>query len=211
MKSNWPVKKLGEIVVGVVFVSFAIVFLVKNQYWQSLISIGLLIPLLKLNALRKLILAPNSGLKAEFEIPEEKIKQDIRENKKPVNKKTFINFKEIEEKVLRDVQAKIGGSMKKQIHFVYGRPPHFEFAYTPDATIQTDKELIFVEIKYISKPELADNIVNNAIKYLHDIYSDFAPVAGKKLVIKLILASSYDLDLKPYQVPEGIELEFYKL
>ncbi len=168
MKNNWTVKKLIEIVVGVVFTLFGVAFFAKGQYWQSLISVSLLIILLKDN-LKKFILGPNTGLEAEFEISEDKIKKDIEENKEPINKKNLADFKEVEDRILKDVLDKIGGTMKRKIHFMYGMPDKPEFMFTPDATIQTDDKLIFIEIKYALKIELVRGILDGAVNQLKKI------------------------------------------
>jgi len=204
-------KKKSINIVGFVIILAIIYFFIKEQYWHALLSIGLLVVLLKLDTLKKLILSPKSGLQAEFEIPKEKIEGDIEENDKPVTKKTFAKFKNIEEQILRDIQQKIGGVMKKQIHFVYGEPNHPEFIYTPDAIIQTETELIFLEIKYILNPKLVEEIVFKASSYLKTVLEKFSLSASKKLVVRLIVASDYDLDPELLKVPEGVELEFYKL
>lgn len=209
MKTKDKVRHVN--IVGFIIVLAVVFFFIKEQYWQAFFSIGLLVVLLKLDTLKKLILSPKSGLEAEFEIPKEKIEKDIKENDKPVTKKTFAKFKTIEERILRDVQQKIGGEMKKQIYFVYGEPNNPEFVYTPDATIQTETELIFLEIKYVANPELAKKIISKTSSYLKTVLEKFSPSSGKKLVIKLIVASERDLDIKTFKVPVGIELEFYKL
>ena len=36
-------------------------------------------------------------------------------------------------------------------------------------------------------------------------------IGDKKFIIKLILASGYDLSKMPFEVPAGIELEFFKI
>ena len=211
MKTNWPTKKLGRVLIGIVFTIFGVAFFTKEQYWQSFSSIGLLIILLKIDFLKKIIFGKNYVIEAEFEIPEEKIKQDIKENKKPFNKKNLISFRDIEEKVLQKVQKKTGGVMKRQIHFVYGQPPNLEFSYTPDAVIQTEDELIFIEIKYISKPEFTNRILSGAINQLKYVLEKFSPSAGKKLIMKLIVASKYNIQLQNYPIPKGIDLEYYRL
>jgi len=70
--------------------------------------------------------------------------------------------------------------MKKQIHFVYGNPPNPKFAYTPNATLQTDKEPIFVEIKYASKPEYLDRTLSGAVEQLIFVLKKLGPSSGKK-------------------------------
>lgn len=207
----WPTKKLEEITIGIIIVIFTIAFFVKKQYSYSLTSLALLVLLLKIDSLKKFTLGPKSGLEAEFQIPEENIKKDIEENNEPITKETFAHFRKVEEKVLNDIQKKLNGEMKKKIHFVYGAPDRPEFTYTPDATIQTEKEIIFLEIKYVLRPEFVEKIVKNTIRYLKTVLDKFSPMAGKKLKAKLILASEHDLNLEMFSVPGGIELEFYKL
>ncbi len=214
MKNNWSVKKIDKIakfVVGVIIVFSAVAFFIRDQYWLAFLSVGLLIVLLKLDNLKKLGFNSKSGFGAEFQIPEENIKRDIEENNELITRETFANFKKVEEKVLNDIRMKLGGEMKRQIHFIYGMPDRPEFTYTPDAVIQTKTELIFLEIKYILKPELTEKIVVNTTQYLKTVLEKFSPSAGKKLVIKLILTSSYNIDYKRFKSPKGIELEFYKL
>ncbi len=102
--------------------------------------------------------------------------------------------------------------MKTLVHFVYGKLDKPEFRYTPDGTLQTKDSLYFFEIKYILKPEFTKNIVNNTLKYLNEVYKKLSPSIGdKKFIIKLILASRYDLSKMSFDVPTGIELEFYKV
>lgn len=199
------------IIIGIIFLFFAVAFFATKQYLFSFLSLLPLLIVLRIDDLKKLIINPNSGLEAEFEIPYKKIKQDIEENYEKPNKKTFESFKQVEEEVIKHIQKKIGGEMKRTIHYVYGMPNKPEFVYTPDGTIQTEKELIFIEVKYILKPEYAKRIINNALQYLAIVLGKFGPSAGKKLVIKLIVASRNELDLSSINTPQGIDLEFFKL
>ena len=102
--------------------------------------------------------------------------------------------------------------MKTLIHYMYGQPDKPEFSYTPDASLMTKDTLYFFEIKYILKPEFAKNIAKNTVKYLSEIYKKLSPSIGdKKFVIQLILASGYDISNMVFDVPVGIEIEFFKL
>lgn len=199
-------------IIGTIVVIFAIAFFVKEQYWQCTILIGILIVLANVERLKKFGLGKD-GLETEFfEIPNEKIEQDIRENKGVVNKKSLINFREIEEEALNHISSKINGSMKRQIHFVYGNPPDYEFSYTPDATFQTDKELIFVEIKYVSKPEYLSRILSGAIKQLNLVLEKIGPSSGeKKLIAKIVLASDFTVDISKLKKHRDIEIIHYAL
>lgn len=204
----WPIKKLGEILVGIIFITSATFLFFREEYILGTIFILALLLLLKLNTLAEFAFA---GFQAKFITPKEKVEEDIEENKQPITNQNFVHFSNIEARILTDIQKKYDGQMKTLIHFVYGWPDKPEFRYTPDGTLQTDDTLYFFEIKYILKPELAKGIVENAIRYLNDVYSKLAPSAGKKLVIKLIIASGYDLSQMTFNPPKGIEIEFYKV
>lgn len=203
---------LEKYFVVLIVVIFAIAFFVKEQYWPALLSLGILIVLTNIERLKKFVLGKD-GLESEFyEIPEEKIKQDIRDNKEQINKKTLVNFRKIEEEVLKHISSKIKGPMKRQIHFVYGNPPDYEFAYTPDATFQTDKELIFVEIKYVSKPEYLDRMLSGAVEQLNLVLKKLGPSSGKKeLVAKIVLASDFFVDVSKLKKHRDIEIIHYQL
>lgn len=199
-------------VIGTIVVIFTIAFFVKEQYWQCAILIGILIVVVNVERLKKFGLS-KEGLETEFfEIPNEKIEQDIRENKGIVNKKSLINFRKIEKEALKYISSKINGSMKRQIHFVYGKPPDYEFSYTPDAIFQTDKELIFVEVKYVSKPGYLNRILSGSIKQLNLVLEKIGPSSGeKKLVAKIVLASDFTIDILKLKRHRDIEIIHYAL
>lgn len=212
MKITWSIKKLREALAGLIFLIFAVAFFIQKQYWLAFLSICLIFALLRLDDLKEIAFSLRDGLfSAKYNTPKEKINEDIKENKQPVTKQNFTHFRNVEAKILADLQKKYDGEMKTLIHFVYGWPGKPEFRYTPDGTLQTTDTLYFFEIKYVLKPEFAKRIVENTIKYLSDVYSKFAPSTGKKLVIKLILASSHDLSQMSFDIPKGIEIEFYKV
>lgn len=208
---TWPTKKLGEILVGIIFVVSAYFLFIKGQYGFGMTIVLALLILLKLDSLAEFTFSLTDGLRTKFKTPTEKIEEDIKENKQPITSQNFAHFRNIESKILVDLQKKYGGRMKTLVHFIYGQPDKPEFRYTPDGSLQTDDTLYFFEIKYILKPELAKRIVENTIRYLREVYSKFAPSSGKKLVIKLILASDYDLSQMSFDLPEGVEIEFYKV
>ena len=202
--------KPGQSVVGIIIAIFAVGFFAAKEYWISFLTIALLIPVLKLEDLKNLVLG-KEGIKFEYAIPEEKIKQDIEDNKQKVTQDRLIEFRKVEERVLSEVHQEIGGEMKELIHYVYGQPDRPEFSYTPDATIRTADSLIFIEIKYVLDPELALDIVRKTAHQLNYVLAKFGPSAGKPLVAKLILISAYNLSQIKFDVPEGIELKFYSL
>ena len=204
-------KKLGKIFIGFIFVVFATVLIAKEQYPFGVLLLALLLPLFNLEALTEFVFSFKGGIRAKFETPKEKIEKDIKENEQPVTKKNFIRFRSIEARILADIQKRFGGEMKTLVHFMYGLPDKPEFMYTPDGSLNTADTLYFFEIKYILKPEFAEKIVNNTARYLKTVFDRFNPMAGKRLIIKLILASSYDIDISRFVLPTGIEIEFYKI
>jgi len=208
-------KEIWKVFIGIIFIIFGALFLFKNQYWQSLISIALLLILPKLDKLTEFILSPKDGINAKFDAEKEKkakIEEDIRENNEYITPESFNRFKKIEEVILNSLQKKYGGELKTLVHFMYGKPDKPEFRYTPDGVLQTSDSLYFLEIKYVIKPEFAKVIVKNNLKYLSEVYSKLLPSIGdKRFVIKLILASAYDLSDMSFDIPKGIEIEFYKV
>ncbi len=212
MKTNWQIKKLGEFFVGIIFVVSGYYLYSKNEYsWGSIFILSLLF-LLKIDSITELVFSISDGVRAKFQTSSEKIEENIKENKEPITNQNFSSFRNIETKILSELQKRYGGEMKTLVHFVYGQPDKPEFLYTPDGSLQTKDFLYFFEVKYILKPEFAKNIVNNTLKYLKEVYTKLLPSIGnKKFVIKLILASGYDLSKMSFDIPTGIELEFYKV
>lgn len=210
--------KLNTNSVSLILLILLVALFIVKEYTLVVIILGLLVVFFiisrKQDQLKKFFFNTKSGeAGVEFyQIPEENIKKDIKENKEDENnEETFSHYKNIEERILDKVQKGLSGEMKKKIHFVYGMPGHPEFLYTPDATIQTEKELIFLEIKYISRPEFTKKIVKDTVGNLKIILDKFGPSAGKKLLAKLVLVSNHYIDVKQLEAPSGIQIEFYKL
>jgi len=212
MKTDWPTKNLGEIVVGIIFIIFAVILFLKGQYGYSVLLIALLLILLKLDELTDFAFSFKDGVSAKFGVSKEKIEENIKENNEATTPENFFRFKKMEQMILAELQKKYGGEIKTLIHFMYGRPDKPEFRYTPDGTLQTKDTLYFFEIKYVLKPEFAKNIVKSTLKYLSEVYSKLLPSIGdKEFVIKLVLASGYDLGQMKFEIPKGIEIEFFKV
>ena len=208
----YPTKKLGEIVVGIIFIIFAVILFLKGQYGYSVLLIALLLILLKLDELTDFAFSFKDGVSAKFGVSKEKIEENIKENNEATTSGNFFRFKRMEQMILAKLQKKYGGEIKTLIHFMYGRPDKPEFRYTPDGTLQTKDTLYFFEIKYVLKPEFAENIVKSTLKYLSEVYSKLLPSIGdKEFVIKLVLASGYDLGKMNFEIPKGIEIEFFKV
>lgn len=208
----WQTKKLGEIIIGIVFVVASAFLFYRCEYgWGVLLVISLLI-LHKVDALTELAFSVSDGVRAKFQTSPEKIEENIKENNEPITNQNFASFRNIETKILSELQKRYGSEMKTLVHFMYGQPDKPEFRYTPDGSLQTKDTLYFFEIKYILKPEFAKNIVDNTTKYLSEVYTKLSPGIGdKKFIIKLILASGYDISKMSFNVPKGIEIEFFKV
>ena len=166
----------------------------------------------KADALTEFAFSISNGVRAKFQTSPEKIEENIKENNEPITNQNFASFRNIETKILSELQKRYGGEMKMQVHFMYGQPDKPEFLYTADGSLQTKDTLYFFEIKYILKPEFAKNIVEKTAKYLSEVYKKLSPSLGdKKFVIKLILASGYDISNMTFDMPTGIDIEFFKV
>lgn len=212
MQTNWQTKKLGGIIIGIILVMMGFFLFYKCEYGWGVLVMVLLLILYKSDALTELAFSLSDGVRAKFQISIEKIEENIKENNEPITNQNFISFKNIEIEILAELQKRYAGELKTQLHFLYGQIDKPEFRYTPDGSLETKDTLYFFEIKYILKPELAENIVNNTLRYLNDVYAKLSPGIGdKKFIIKLILASRYDLSMMSFNVPAGIEIEFFKV
>lgn len=197
--------------VGVIFIGTAIALFTVKRYGECTILIALLLVLFKARELKELFV-DKDGVRAIFGPPAEKIEEDLRQDEQPITKENIENYKQIEEKILASMARRYGGALKRQIHFVYGDPARPEFRYTPDGSLQTEDALYFFEIKHVSNWQVLKTIVDGTIAQLKMVHDRFAPSAGKRLIMKLILATSLpDLQIGNVQVPEGVEVEVYKV
>jgi len=73
----YPTKKLGEIVVGIIFIIFAVILFLKGQYGYSVLLIALLLILLKLDELTDFAFSFKDGVSAKFGVSKEKIEENI--------------------------------------------------------------------------------------------------------------------------------------
>ncbi len=208
MKANNVIR----IIVGAIFALSAFYLFSKREYIFGILLLFALLILLKIDDLTDFAFSFKGGIRAKFNTPKEKIEQNIIENKQSVTRRNILRFQKIEAQILDKQQKKYGKEVKTLIHFVYGKPDKPEFSYTPDGSLQTDDTLYFFEIKYILKPELAKNIVYDTVQYLKIVYDKFSSYMGKdkKLIIKILLASEFYIDITGFSTPAGIELEFIK-
>ena len=212
MNKLLTIKDTILIAVLVVFIIFAAYFMYARQYPIVFLVLFLIFVLIAPKNLKRLKLSVGKDrIEAIYEKAqqEEKIKKDIQENREPTTRERIKFFRDIENKIIKDVHKKLGGELKREIHYVYGdKPEKPEFIFTPDGTIKVDNKLIFIEIKHIIHPELAKNIINNGIKQLQLILDRFKPMAGADLEAKLIIASSVDLNIRGINAPDNIKIEF---
>jgi len=151
MKSHWPIKKIGKIAVGVVFIVYSLLLFSKSEYGLSMVLVLALLILLKLDALTELAFSASDGMRAKFQTLPEKIEENIKENEETVTNENFASFKHVETKILSNLKKRYGGEMKTLIHYLYGQVDKPEFRYTPDGSLMTKNTLYLFEIKYISK------------------------------------------------------------
>ncbi len=211
-KTNWQTKEIGKIIIGIIFVVVSIFLFSRCEYLLGVILILSLLILHKADSLTEFAFSISDGIRAKFKTSPEKIEKNIRENNEPITNENYSSFRNIETKILSELQKRYGGEMKTLVHFAYGQPDKPEFVYTPDGSLQTKDTLYFFEIKYILKPELTKKIVENTVKYLSEVYKKLQPSIGdKKFVIKLILASGHEISQMSFDVPTGVEIEFFKV
>jgi hypothetical protein len=210
MESNAKIE-YGLVIIGTVLILAASFLFYRDQFALGSLLLLALLVLHKADALSEFAVSLTDGFTAKFSPSPEKIEEDLRENDQPITNQNFAQFSHVEAKILSILQKRYSGAMKTQIHFIYGPPDKPEFRYTPDGTLQTDDALYFFEIKYVLKREFAKKIVDATSDYLKKVYDRFHSVSGKRLVIKLVLASSEDIDISDFPIPDGIELEFFKV
>lgn len=199
-----------KVIIAIALIGSAIFLFYKGENTIGAVLVLALLVVPNADKLTNLIINKD-GLQAKFETPTEKIEENIKENNEKVTEKNLILFKEIESNILAEQQKKYSGEIKTLIHYIYGAPDKPQFMYTPDGTLSTDQTLYFFEIKYVLKPEFAKNIITNTVSYLEKIYKAFEPMAGKKMIMKLILASQHDIDLSNIEIPDKIEVEVVKI
>ncbi|MDD5016406.1 MAG: hypothetical protein PHW73_15180 [Atribacterota bacterium] len=209
-------KNFYKYLIGLLVLIFLCLFFIKGEYILSFLCLVLLIILLRLEDIREFVIDAKGGFRAKFTIPEDKLKQDIIDNKESPTKQKIVHFQDVEEKVfskvLSDLKNRYGDDMKTLIHFVYGFPYKPEFVYTPDGIVQTADTIYFIEIKYITNLIFANKIIQKTLAYSRTILENFSHATGdKRLIIKLIIASKAKIDIAKYKTQKGIEIEFYKI
>jgi len=65
MKTNWPVKKLGEVLLVVIFIATAIFLFSRSEYFSGLLAILALIPIFNMGRLKKFSVK-KGGFVSEF-------------------------------------------------------------------------------------------------------------------------------------------------
>ncbi|TRZ78503.1 hypothetical protein D4R87_00420 [bacterium] len=209
---NWQIKKFSEIIVGIIFIYSAIFLFYKAEYgWGVLLLLSLLI-LLKLDVITEFAFNPRDGFQAKFQPSIEKIKEDIKENKEEVTQNKIQHYKDLEIKFLKKLHKKLGGMLTGKLNFIYGYPDKPEFRFQPDATIQVDETIIFIEVKHVLHKRLANHIIEDGLKQLQTVLEKFQPSSpDKKLKAMLMILSPLNIDKSNYFVPKNIEIDIYKI
>lgn len=202
----------NKMVVGVLFVLSVLFLFIKAEYGLGVLLLFGLLVLLKIEALTELVFSATDGWRAKFKSLPIKIEENIKENKEQVTSRNFAYFKRNELKILSDLEKRYGNDFIPGPTFLYDGKLNPDFRYTPDASLMTENALYLFEVKYVSKPEYAERIVKNTIEYLKAVYDKLGPtIDNKPLIIKIVLSSHRDIDVKAFNLPKGIELEFNKL
>lgn len=114
MKKPWPTKKLGEIVLTILFVIFATLFFYKGQYWPSIVALALTLPAWRINDLLELAIT-REGFRIHLSV-RERISEIIRSDK-PIEEKVRIS-QELIDKVFRAGYMAAGGKTIGRINNV---------------------------------------------------------------------------------------------
>ncbi len=199
-----------KIIIAIALIASSVFLFSQGENKMGALLMILLIIVPNADKLTDLVINKD-GIQAKFETPKEKIEENIKENHEKITKQNLVLFQNIESSILEKQQKKYDNEMKTLVHYMYGKPDKPQFIYTPDGSLQTEDALYFFEIKYVLKPEFAKAIIKETTDYLSKIYNSFSPMSGKKLVMKLILASQHDLDLTNINIPDGIEIEFTRI
>lgn len=113
----WQTKKLGEIIVGIIFIIFAAVLFLKEQYGYGVLLVGLLLVLLRLDELTDFAFSFKNGFNAKFGVSKEKVEENIKENNQKATPENFFRFKKIDQMILADLQKKYGGENENSRSF----------------------------------------------------------------------------------------------
>lgn len=121
-----------EIILIVIFVVFAFCFIYTRQYLAAFPTVFLIFVFFAPERLKRLELSiGKDGVEIIYEkAQEEKIKKNIQENKESTTRERIRRFRDIENKIMKDVHKKLGGELKREINYVYGdKPENPEFIF----------------------------------------------------------------------------------
>jgi hypothetical protein len=87
MKNVWQSRKLGEILLFVVAIIFALLFYRAGQYLLTFFALCLLVIALRVSELKTFIVNPKEGLTAHFRDADNKISEIVTSSKSPEEKR----------------------------------------------------------------------------------------------------------------------------
>jgi len=195
---------------------FVVLVFVGVYFKIFLLSFGVLIlilVLLKIDYLTKIVMN-RKGFVFDFDKnKEEKIKSEIEENKERPTKERIEEYMEIESSIIKKLHRNIGGKLNTKVKYILGErcvvpiiPKRITGSsiYTPDAVIEKDKILYFVEVKKIYDNYLINGIVGTGFAllkyYIKEFKNNFGDFDIRGI---LVLAISKDLEIKD----EDIEMK----
>jgi hypothetical protein len=216
-------KELGKITLITIFLLFSGFLLYKEEYWTFLGIFVLIVVVAKIEDVVQITLNTKDGLDVKFEkVIEEKIKENIIENEEEPTKEKIKDFERVEDKALEYIHKKIGGELKRKIHFAMAETiisptinPKITGAsvFTPDATIKKGEDLFFIEVKNLTGNKTAQEISHSGSMMLKFYLDKFKPYAqGTNLKGVLVLATPLNITLKDLNIPhtENMEIELFK-
>jgi len=142
----------------------------------------------------------DGSLKAEF--ADQKIIDNIRENKEPVTVETYLSYRDIESQVVDSISKKYKSKSKLMRDYPVGRGHRVDL-YVKSS--EGSDELY--EIKLVRSSASVNKIVNDGIRQLKT-YADYLP--GKPN-LHLILASQHELSMNNLEVSKDVSVETFPL
>ena len=180
---------------------FLVLLYLKGQYGWGVACLIILLILARLDALKSLSMSVKDGsLKAEF--ADQKIIDNIRENKEPVTVETYLSYRDIESQVVDSISKKYKSKSKLMRDYPVGRGHRVDL-YVKSS--EGSDELY--EIKLVRSSASVNKIVNDGIRQLKT-YADYLP--GKPN-LHLILASQHELSMNNLEVSKDVSVETFPL
>lgn len=222
LKTSLNIFITKENIIFLIFIILVFVGVYFKVFWFSVSVLVLILVLLKLSDVTKIVMNIKGFIFDFDRNKKEKIKGEIEENEEKPTKKKIEEYIEVENNIIKKIHERIGGNLRTKVRYILGEkyivptiPKHItgSSVYTPDAVIEKDKTLYFVEVKKINSNHLVNGIVSTGISLLEYYMKEFLNSFGD-LDVKGILAIAIPKDLKIDDIEmkgsENIDIEIIK-